>query len=95
MAQKANGPEAQRGRRMSIKTNDILYYSRVMWRHTDKKRKKGVTALLRSWTVEMMNCARIQMKTWVATKNEHKANVRRRWDNRGKMNKAFQRWKTR
>ena len=40
-----------------------------------------------------MNCARIQMKTWITTKNEHKVKVQRRWDNRGKMNKAFQRWK--
>eukprot|EP00965_Chrysotila_dentata_P054703 1816087-Pleurochrysis_carterae.AAC.1 len=38
---------------------------------------------------------RSQMKMWVATKNEHKANVQRRRDNRGKMNKAFQSWKTR
>eukprot|EP00965_Chrysotila_dentata_P057444 1905592-Pleurochrysis_carterae.AAC.1 len=44
------------------------------WRDTDNKRKKGVIALLRSWMGEMMNWARIQMKTWVATKNEHKAN---------------------
>eukprot|EP00965_Chrysotila_dentata_P227179 6195841-Pleurochrysis_carterae.AAC.2 len=53
------------------------------WHHTDNKKKKGVIALLKSWTGEMMNCnwARIQMKTWVATKNEHKANVQRRWDN--------------
>eukprot|EP00965_Chrysotila_dentata_P035784 1190910-Pleurochrysis_carterae.AAC.1 len=39
--------------------------------------------------------ARIQMKMWVTTKNEHKANVQRRWDNRGKRNKAFQSWKLR
>eukprot|EP00965_Chrysotila_dentata_P112981 3732711-Pleurochrysis_carterae.AAC.1 len=62
------------------------------WPHTDNnKRKKGIIALLRSWTGKMMNSARIQMKKWVDTKNEHKANVQRRWDNRGKMNKAFQR----
>eukprot|EP00965_Chrysotila_dentata_P188110 6172543-Pleurochrysis_carterae.AAC.3 len=41
----------------------------------------------------MMNWARIQMKSWIATKNEHKANVQRRWDNRGKMHMAFQRWR--
>eukprot|EP00965_Chrysotila_dentata_P206056 6183334-Pleurochrysis_carterae.AAC.1 len=40
----------------------------------------------------MMNWARIQMKTWIAKKNEHKANVQRRCDNRGKTHKAFQRW---
>eukprot|EP00965_Chrysotila_dentata_P159337 5263444-Pleurochrysis_carterae.AAC.1 len=44
------------------------------WRHTDCKREKGVIALLTSWTGEMVNCAIIQMKTWIATKNEHKAN---------------------
>eukprot|EP00965_Chrysotila_dentata_P167834 5542472-Pleurochrysis_carterae.AAC.1 len=32
------------------------------WRETDMKRKKGVIALLGSWTGEMMNWARIQMK---------------------------------
>eukprot|EP00965_Chrysotila_dentata_P078354 2582323-Pleurochrysis_carterae.AAC.1 len=40
-----------------------------------------------------MNTARIHMKSWIATKNEHKAKVQRRWDNRGCMNKAFQTWK--
>eukprot|EP00965_Chrysotila_dentata_P120528 3985810-Pleurochrysis_carterae.AAC.1 len=65
------------------------------WRHTDNKRGNGVIALLKPWTGQMMNGARIQMKTWVATKNEHKANVERRWDNRGKVNKAFQRWRSR
>eukprot|EP00965_Chrysotila_dentata_P219784 6191354-Pleurochrysis_carterae.AAC.2 len=35
------------------------------------------------------------MKMWVTTKNEHKASVQRRWDNRGKMQKAFQRWRKR
>eukprot|EP00965_Chrysotila_dentata_P086409 2851333-Pleurochrysis_carterae.AAC.1 len=43
-----------------------------------------------------MDWARTQMKTWIVTKNdEHKANVQRRWDNRGKMNKAFQTWRKR
>eukprot|EP00965_Chrysotila_dentata_P090138 2975223-Pleurochrysis_carterae.AAC.1 len=65
------------------------------WRHTDNKGKKGVIDQLGSWTVEMTNCARIQMKTWTAMKNEHKADVQRRWDNRGKMNKAFQTWRSR
>eukprot|EP00965_Chrysotila_dentata_P149601 4940420-Pleurochrysis_carterae.AAC.1 len=60
------------------------------WCDTNFRRKKGVIALLRSWTGEMMNWARIQMKAWIATKNEHKAYVQRRWDNREKMNKAFQ-----
>eukprot|EP00965_Chrysotila_dentata_P065304 2163967-Pleurochrysis_carterae.AAC.1 len=37
------------------------------WRETDNKRKKGVITLLRLWTGEMMNLARIQMKTWITT----------------------------
>eukprot|EP00965_Chrysotila_dentata_P226263 6195296-Pleurochrysis_carterae.AAC.1 len=54
------------------------------WCDTDSKRKKGVIALLGSWTGEMMNWARTPMKTWVTKKNECKAKVQRRWDNRGK-----------
>eukprot|EP00965_Chrysotila_dentata_P175335 5787731-Pleurochrysis_carterae.AAC.1 len=65
------------------------------WHYTDDKRKKGVIALLKSWTGEMMNGARIQMKTWVTKKNEHKDKVQRRWDNREKMYNAFQTWKKR
>eukprot|EP00965_Chrysotila_dentata_P260668 6213993-Pleurochrysis_carterae.AAC.1 len=41
----------------------------------------------------MMNWVRMQMKMWVIKKNEHKASVQRRWDNRGKMHMAFQRWR--
>eukprot|EP00965_Chrysotila_dentata_P261465 6214263-Pleurochrysis_carterae.AAC.4 len=65
------------------------------WQEADNKKKKGVKTLLRSWTGEMMNCARIQMKMWITTKNEHKATVQRRWDSRGKMrtDKAFQIWR--
>eukprot|EP00965_Chrysotila_dentata_P214177 6188064-Pleurochrysis_carterae.AAC.1 len=63
------------------------------WRSTDHKRKKGVILLLGSWTGEMMNRARMQMKAWVIKKNEHKASVQRKWDNRGKMHTAFQRWR--
>eukprot|EP00965_Chrysotila_dentata_P159030 5253810-Pleurochrysis_carterae.AAC.1 len=36
-----------------------------------------------------------QMKTWVAKKNEHKAKVQRRWDNREKVYNTFQTWKKR
>eukprot|EP00965_Chrysotila_dentata_P075553 2495409-Pleurochrysis_carterae.AAC.1 len=63
------------------------------WNNTDNKREKGVIALLRLWTGEMMNCARIQMKTWITKKNEQKDKVQKRWDNRGKMHKAFHRWR--
>eukprot|EP00965_Chrysotila_dentata_P208996 6185029-Pleurochrysis_carterae.AAC.1 len=65
------------------------------WQEADQKRKKGVIALLRTWTGEMMNCARKQMKTWIKTKNEHKAKVQYRWDNRDKTRKAFQSWRKR
>eukprot|EP00965_Chrysotila_dentata_P105798 3495173-Pleurochrysis_carterae.AAC.1 len=51
--------------------------------------------MLRSWTGDMMKHARIQMKTWITIKNEHKANVQRRWHNRAKMSKAFQKWRRR
>eukprot|EP00965_Chrysotila_dentata_P002473 80247-Pleurochrysis_carterae.AAC.1 len=37
--------------------------------------------------------ARMQMKEWVTKKNEGKAKVQNRWDNRGKMYMAFQRWR--
>eukprot|EP00965_Chrysotila_dentata_P141136 4664744-Pleurochrysis_carterae.AAC.1 len=63
------------------------------WRESDNKKKKGVMALFRLWTEEMMNWARIQMKTWIATKNEHTANVQRRWENKAKMHGAFHRWR--
>eukprot|EP00965_Chrysotila_dentata_P160723 5307321-Pleurochrysis_carterae.AAC.2 len=65
------------------------------WHDVNNKRRKGILALLRIWTGDMMNLARIQMKTWVATKNEHKAKVQRRWDSRGNMNEVFQIWKKR
>eukprot|EP00965_Chrysotila_dentata_P210989 6186213-Pleurochrysis_carterae.AAC.8 len=47
---------------------------------------------MKLWTGEMMNWARIQMKMWTERKNEHRASVQQRWDNRGKTNKAFTRW---
>eukprot|EP00965_Chrysotila_dentata_P036252 1207411-Pleurochrysis_carterae.AAC.1 len=42
----------------------------------------------------MKNRARIHMKVWNGKKNEHKAKVQQRWDNRGNMHKTFVRWKT-
>eukprot|EP00965_Chrysotila_dentata_P144740 4781034-Pleurochrysis_carterae.AAC.1 len=63
------------------------------WQDDDNKKKKGAIALFTSWTVDMMNCARIQMKAWVNMKNEHKACVQKRWDNRGKMHTTFHRWR--
>eukprot|EP00965_Chrysotila_dentata_P080775 2665612-Pleurochrysis_carterae.AAC.1 len=65
------------------------------WQEADDKKKKGVIAMLRSWTREMMNHARIQMKTWITIKNEHKAKVQYKWDNRANMCRAFQNWRER
>eukprot|EP00965_Chrysotila_dentata_P224712 6194343-Pleurochrysis_carterae.AAC.1 len=65
------------------------------WQETDQKRKKGVIALLGTWIGEMMNCARMHMKKWTVTKNEHKGKVQHRWDNRDKMRGAFQNWRKR
>eukprot|EP00965_Chrysotila_dentata_P221557 6192442-Pleurochrysis_carterae.AAC.1 len=41
----------------------------------------------------MMNWARIQMKNWIDTKNEHEARVQKRWENRGITKEVFQKWK--
>eukprot|EP00965_Chrysotila_dentata_P142370 4706841-Pleurochrysis_carterae.AAC.1 len=38
------------------------------WQEADDKKKRGVIAMLRSWTGEKMNHARIQMKTWMTIK---------------------------
>eukprot|EP00965_Chrysotila_dentata_P052658 1747345-Pleurochrysis_carterae.AAC.1 len=65
------------------------------WQETDTKKKSGSITQLKLWTGEMMNCARIHMKMWIAIKNEHKAAVQKRWDNRHKMGKAFQTWRKR
>eukprot|EP00965_Chrysotila_dentata_P143642 4746298-Pleurochrysis_carterae.AAC.1 len=63
------------------------------WQEANDKEKKGTIVTMKLWTGEMMNWARIQMKTRIEKKNEHKASVQRRWGNRGNMNKAFKRWK--
>eukprot|EP00965_Chrysotila_dentata_P105285 3477306-Pleurochrysis_carterae.AAC.1 len=47
---------------------------------------------MKLWTEDMMNWARIQMKKWMDKKNEQRARVQRRWDNRGIMKDAFQKW---
>eukprot|EP00965_Chrysotila_dentata_P110711 3657998-Pleurochrysis_carterae.AAC.1 len=65
------------------------------WQETDTKKKTGIITQLKLWTGEMMNCARIHMKMWITIKNEHKAAEQKRWDNRGKMSKAFQSWRKR
>eukprot|EP00965_Chrysotila_dentata_P134433 4445922-Pleurochrysis_carterae.AAC.1 len=44
-------------------------------------------------TGDMMNWARIQMKNWMDKKNEHRAFVQKRWDNRGITKEVFQKWK--
>eukprot|EP00965_Chrysotila_dentata_P228037 6196368-Pleurochrysis_carterae.AAC.1 len=48
---------------------------------------------MRLWTGELMNWSRTHMKLWIEKKNEHKASVQRRWDNRGSTLKLFIRWK--
>eukprot|EP00965_Chrysotila_dentata_P014208 471147-Pleurochrysis_carterae.AAC.1 len=48
---------------------------------------------MRLWTGELMNWARTHMKIWIEKKNEHKASVQSRWDNRGNMLKMFIKWK--
>eukprot|EP00965_Chrysotila_dentata_P182819 6037166-Pleurochrysis_carterae.AAC.1 len=47
---------------------------------------------MKLWTGDMMNWARIQMKKWMDKKNEQRARVQRRWDNRGIMKDAFRKW---
>eukprot|EP00965_Chrysotila_dentata_P169492 5596225-Pleurochrysis_carterae.AAC.1 len=61
--------------------------------HNDRE-KKGTIAMMKLWTGEMMNRARVHMKVWVGKKNEHKAKVQQMWDSKGKMLKTFVRWKT-
>eukprot|EP00965_Chrysotila_dentata_P163486 5398335-Pleurochrysis_carterae.AAC.1 len=64
------------------------------WQEVNDKDKRGSIETMKLWTGDLMNSARIQMKTWMEKKNEHKARVQRRWDNRGIMKEAFQTWKT-
>eukprot|EP00965_Chrysotila_dentata_P002563 83284-Pleurochrysis_carterae.AAC.2 len=63
------------------------------WQEDNEKEKRETVTTMKLWTGKMMNWARIQMETWTGRKNEHKVNVQRRWDNRGKMSKMFKRWK--
>eukprot|EP00965_Chrysotila_dentata_P101796 3360663-Pleurochrysis_carterae.AAC.1 len=51
------------------------------WKEENEEEKKGAITIMKLWTGKMMNFARIQMKMWTETKNEHKVNVQRRWDN--------------
>eukprot|EP00965_Chrysotila_dentata_P189086 6173136-Pleurochrysis_carterae.AAC.1 len=60
------------------------------WQETDHREKKGIIMAMGLWTGAMMNGARVQMKLWMEKKNAHKDNVHRRWDNRGKMQRMFQ-----
>eukprot|EP00965_Chrysotila_dentata_P195733 6177151-Pleurochrysis_carterae.AAC.1 len=62
------------------------------WQLADDN-KKGAIEIMGSWTGELMNHARIHMKIWLEKKNEHKAGVQRRWDNRGKTLQMFMRWR--
>eukprot|EP00965_Chrysotila_dentata_P200734 6180140-Pleurochrysis_carterae.AAC.4 len=64
------------------------------WQEANDKEKRGTIEIMKLWTEDMMNRARIQLKNWMEKKNEHRAYVQQRWDNRGIMNKAFQKWKS-
>eukprot|EP00965_Chrysotila_dentata_P211725 6186610-Pleurochrysis_carterae.AAC.1 len=59
------------------------------WKEEKDVEKKGTVATMSLWTGELMNWARTQMKRWIEKKNEHKARVQKRWDNRGIMLKMF------
>eukprot|EP00965_Chrysotila_dentata_P136162 4501698-Pleurochrysis_carterae.AAC.1 len=63
------------------------------WQEDSDKGKRSTIQIMKLWTGDLMNLARIQMKNWIEEKNKHKAYVQKRWDNRGIMKEAFQRWK--
>eukprot|EP00965_Chrysotila_dentata_P134905 4462438-Pleurochrysis_carterae.AAC.1 len=63
------------------------------WHETCDKKRETIQ-IVKLWTVYMMNWARIQMKQWMAKKNENRAQVQRRWDNRGMMKCAFSKWRS-
>eukprot|EP00965_Chrysotila_dentata_P068032 2250472-Pleurochrysis_carterae.AAC.4 len=63
------------------------------WKEVNDREKKGTIALMKLWTGEMMNRARIQMQVWVGEKNEQKAKVQQRLDNRRNMYRTCVRWK--
>eukprot|EP00965_Chrysotila_dentata_P261208 6214177-Pleurochrysis_carterae.AAC.3 len=54
------------------------------WKEANDREKEETIAMMKSWTGEMMYRARIQMKVWIGKKNEHRAKVQQRWENRGK-----------
>eukprot|EP00965_Chrysotila_dentata_P115465 3815725-Pleurochrysis_carterae.AAC.1 len=51
------------------------------WQDTNNSKEKGVIALLRTWTGEMMNTARTQMKTWIAIKMQSTTQMGQRGQN--------------
>eukprot|EP00965_Chrysotila_dentata_P105815 3495398-Pleurochrysis_carterae.AAC.1 len=62
------------------------------WQETSDKGKRGTIDIMKLWTGDMMNWARIQMKKCMDKKNEHKARIQRGWDNRGIMKDAFKKY---
>eukprot|EP00965_Chrysotila_dentata_P106407 3514381-Pleurochrysis_carterae.AAC.1 len=60
---------------------------------TQEAREDEEQALRQMITGNLMNLARIQMKNWMGERDRHKAYVQRRWDNRGIMREALQKWK--
>eukprot|EP00965_Chrysotila_dentata_P237372 6201866-Pleurochrysis_carterae.AAC.1 len=63
------------------------------WQQVEDTQKKGAVVMMKLWTGELMNWARTHMKIWIEKKNEHKAGVQWRWDNRGKTLEMFTRWR--
>eukprot|EP00965_Chrysotila_dentata_P172982 5708927-Pleurochrysis_carterae.AAC.1 len=63
------------------------------WKEASEKGKRDTIKIMKLWTGDMMNWARVHMKNWTNKKNDNKAKVQRRWDNRGIMKEAFQKGK--
>eukprot|EP00965_Chrysotila_dentata_P115637 3821710-Pleurochrysis_carterae.AAC.1 len=64
------------------------------WQETSDRGKRGSIEIMKLWTGDMMDWARMQMKKWMEKKNEHIARIQRRWENRGITKDAFQKWKS-
>eukprot|EP00965_Chrysotila_dentata_P184401 6087572-Pleurochrysis_carterae.AAC.2 len=47
------------------------------WQEANDKEEKGTIALVSLWTGELVNAARMQMKTWLEKRNEHKKTASR------------------
>eukprot|EP00965_Chrysotila_dentata_P169491 5596167-Pleurochrysis_carterae.AAC.2 len=52
------------------------------WQEVNDEGKGSTIEIMKLWTGDMVNLARVQMKNWMEKKNGHRAGVQRRWDNR-------------